>query len=177
MADDDVRIDLWVCGGRVCRSHGADGVDAACRVAAAHTPSLRVLRGGCYGLCDLGANVVARVDGSGVALDVDADRLTLRNNASEHVACGVTAADVDELVSTLATARTVPARMSRAVREQTQAPKSPIEERMRALRARRAASAASAPSSASTTSTTSASTTSASTTSASTASSPKDEPA
>jgi (2Fe-2S) ferredoxin len=54
---------LAVCRGPNCRAGGADQVFAACRELVAKTgmaARCEVYRGGCYGLCHLGPNVVLR---------------------------------------------------------------------------------------------------------------------
>ncbi|MFZ5472007.1 MAG: (2Fe-2S) ferredoxin domain-containing protein [Myxococcota bacterium] len=56
---------LSVCKGPDCKRNGADAVFAAAREAvgkAGLTPRCEVYRGGCYGLCHLGPNVVVRED-------------------------------------------------------------------------------------------------------------------
>ena len=53
---DDVCFDVWVCRGRVCSANGSEGVADAFDTAVAGTSRVRVLRGGCYGLCELGPN-------------------------------------------------------------------------------------------------------------------------
>ncbi len=60
------RYRLAVCKGPDCKRNGADAVFAAARAGVAARPELsgrvEVYRGGCYGLCHLGANVVVRED-------------------------------------------------------------------------------------------------------------------
>ena len=138
------RVDVFVCEGRVCTSNGAALVAAALTTALAQrdeaASSARVQRGGCYGLCDLGPNVVVRRAGAGVgavAVDESADRLSLRGGASEDVCVAVAVADVAALVDGIVEAGRAPAHLLRAVREPAIAPRSPIEARLRALRARR----------------------------------------
>lgn len=151
--DDNVRFDVWVCQGRLCTSHGADDVTHACatelagRALDGDAPPgegrARLLRGGCYGLCDLGANVVIRrypgVSGgrSDPHNEVESDRLSLTDGGNEFVSCGVTAADVPELLSSFLDDDQPLLRLSRAVKESDQAPRSTIEARMRALREKR----------------------------------------
>ncbi|HME90999.1 MAG TPA: (2Fe-2S) ferredoxin domain-containing protein [Myxococcaceae bacterium] len=56
---------LSVCKGPDCRKGGADQIFAACRerlVEKGMTARCEVYRGGCYGLCHLGPNVVLRED-------------------------------------------------------------------------------------------------------------------
>lgn len=60
------RYRLAVCKGPDCRRNGADAVFATARTRVAGTPELaarcEVYRGGCYGFCHLGPNVVVRED-------------------------------------------------------------------------------------------------------------------
>ncbi len=54
---------MAVCKGPVCRGNGSDKVFAAAKEAVAKAgvgQRCEVYRGGCYGLCHLGANVVVR---------------------------------------------------------------------------------------------------------------------
>lgn len=139
-ADDGVSFDVWVCQGRLCRSHGADDISAACAHALMNRDDdrARLLRGGCYGLCDLGANVVVRRY-EGAREDSDSDRLSLTDSSNEFVSCGVTAADVPELLGSFLDDDQPLVRLSRMVKEAEQPPRSTIEARMRALREKRRA--------------------------------------
>ena len=59
------RYRLAVCKGPDCKRNGADAVFAAARDEVARRglgARCEVYRGGCYGLCHLGANVVVRED-------------------------------------------------------------------------------------------------------------------
>ena len=56
---------MAVCKGPVCRGNGSDKVFAAAKEAVAKAgvgARCDLYRGGCYGLCHLGANVVVRED-------------------------------------------------------------------------------------------------------------------
>ncbi len=56
---------LSVCKGADCKDNGSDAVFAHARAAvkaAGALPRCEVFRGGCYGLCHLGPNVVIRED-------------------------------------------------------------------------------------------------------------------
>ncbi len=127
----------------MCRSHGADDVSAACAhsVMNRDDDKARLLRGGCYGLCDLGANVVVRRyvggDGNGAQQRSETDRLSLTDGDNEFVSCGVTPADVPELLRSFLDDDQPLVRLSRAVKEADQPPRSTIEARMRALREKR----------------------------------------
>jgi len=136
-------VDVFVCEGRVCAANGAGALAAAVVDAVAclptggaSSPTVHVRRGGCYGLCDLGPNVVVRRRAAKVMVD-DADRLDLRGGPDEDVAVAVAAADVNALVQGIVGAGRVPAPLLRATREGILAPRSPVEARLRALRARR----------------------------------------
>lgn len=94
-------FDVWVCEGRMCTANGADAirdranalVDALDEDASAR---VRVLRGGCFGLCEMGANVVVRRWASeGRLPDPSVDRLRVTGKANEVVYSKVTP---DELV-------------------------------------------------------------------------------
>lgn len=142
MADDPrplARFDLWVCRGRMCTANGSNAVADASEgaVVAAHAEAVvEVVRGGCYGLCDLGPNVVVRrfVDD---AEDVTADRLSLTGADNEFVYCGVHVTDVKDIVAAHVVDDAPLVRLTRAVREREIVASSPIEQRMRALRERR----------------------------------------
>jgi (2Fe-2S) ferredoxin len=59
------RYRLSVCKGPDCRRNGSDGVYAKAQDTLAKcklTDTCEAYRGGCYGLCHLGPNVVVRVD-------------------------------------------------------------------------------------------------------------------
>ncbi|HEY1099489.1 MAG TPA: (2Fe-2S) ferredoxin domain-containing protein, partial [Myxococcota bacterium] len=90
------RYDLWVCRGRMCTANGSNAVAAAFDAAVVGEPCVTVLRGGCYGLCDLGPNVVVRrhLGDAAVVEHSAADRLTLTGADDESVYCGVDVADV-----------------------------------------------------------------------------------
>lgn len=145
---DDVRFDVWVCRGRVCSANGSAAVfDAFQQAVAASSsspspsPSVRVLRGGCYGLCELGPNVVVRRFEGEVATgsrDTDADRLTLSGGDNEVVYCGVAPGDAGDVVSAHVIDGAPLIRLTRAVRQHELEPRTPIERRMRDLRVARA---------------------------------------
>ncbi|MDP2340014.1 MAG: (2Fe-2S) ferredoxin domain-containing protein [Deltaproteobacteria bacterium] len=132
------RFDVWVCEGRMCRANGADDVTHACAHELDGQERARLHRGGCYGLCDLGPNVIIRRR-KNAAVDVDADRLSLTEGDNEYVSCGVTPADVPELLSSFLVDDAPLLRLSRAVKESNLTPRSTIEARMRALRQQRRA--------------------------------------
>jgi (2Fe-2S) ferredoxin len=138
-SDDDgaVHFDVWVCRGRLCSAAGSARVAEAFN--SSSSSRVTVLRGGCYGLCELGPNVVVRrrraTAPSTAAVD---DRLSLAGGADETVYCGVAADDVDAVLASHLEHDAPLVRLTRAVRERELLPRTPIEERMRALRAERA---------------------------------------
>jgi (2Fe-2S) ferredoxin len=131
------RFDIWVCQGRMCTANGSDAVAAAARNSAS-AETCRVLRGGCYGLCEIGPNVVVRRH-PGQLPDPEADRLSLTNAANEKVYSGMTPADVELVMhSHVAYDLEVP-ELSRDARERALPPQSPVAAKLRALRLRRRA--------------------------------------
>jgi (2Fe-2S) ferredoxin len=144
---DDVRFEMWVCRGRVCSANGSaavgDAFQQAVSSASSLSSSVRVLRGGCYGLCELGPNVVVRrfggegATGSAAAGDTDADRLTLSGADNEVVYCGVAPGDAGDVVNAHVVADAPLIRLTRSVRQHELEPRTPIERRMRDLRVAR----------------------------------------
>jgi len=134
-----VHFDVWVCRGRLCSAAGSARVAEAFTSSSAASPQVTVRRGGCYGLCELGPNVVVRRRTAAQApTSVDDDRPSLAGGAHETVYCGVGVADVDDVLASHLTHDAPLVRLTRAVRERELLPRTPIEERMRALRAERA---------------------------------------
>ena len=128
-------FDVWVCQGRMCTANGSDAV-AAHAAASARPERCRVLRGGCYGLCEIGPNVVVRRHPD-VAPDADADRLSLTHEANETVYSGMSPADVEVVMhSHLAYDIEVP-ELTRDARERELPPTSPVAAKLRALREKR----------------------------------------
>lgn len=137
---DDFRFDVWVCRGRVCSANGSERVAAAFEAAVVGTPGARLLSGGCYGLCEIGPNVVVRrlVDGDAVAASATAaDRLSLSGADNEVVYCGVDTSDAVAVIAAHIVDDTPLVRLTRAVRQQELEPRTPIERRMRDLRVAR----------------------------------------
>jgi (2Fe-2S) ferredoxin len=137
---DDVRFDVWVCRGRVCSANGSERVAHAFEAAVVATPGARLLSGGCYGLCELGPNVVVRrlVDGDAeVDNPMAADRLSLSGADNEVVYCGVAASDAAAVIAAHVIEDTPLVRLTRAVRQGEIEPRTPIERRMRDLRVAR----------------------------------------
>jgi len=127
----------------MCSSLGADRVLDGARAALAQRDDgarCRLLRGGCYGLCELSPNVVVRRISSGASLpDVDADRLSLTEGAGETVYSCMTPADVARALQAHLEEDLPVTELTRRAREIERAPKSGIAARLRALRAKRRA--------------------------------------
>lgn len=134
-----VHFDVWVCRGRLCSAAGSARVAEAFTLSSSSSSRVTVRRGGCYGLCELGPNVVVRRRrASAPPTSADDDRLSLAGGAEETVYSGVAACDVDAVLSSHLDNDAPLVRLTRAVRERELLPRTPIEERMRALRAERA---------------------------------------
>jgi (2Fe-2S) ferredoxin len=150
--DDTARYELWICRGRVCSANGSDAVAAAFGAAMSSSSSSSEARslsspalervtlhsGGCYGLCELGPNVVVRRRRWGDQPSAEAaDRLSLTEGPDETVYCVVDAADAPAIVRSHLEHDVPLAHLTRAVRECERAPRTPVEERIRRLRAER----------------------------------------
>lgn len=142
-----VRFDVWVCRGRLCSAGGSARLFDACVASSSSRPDVAVLRGGCYGLCEVGPNVVVRRRRGAAPVGQSEprpgdpegdDRLSLTGGADEHVYCGVAVDDVEALLDAHLNRDEPLVRLTRAVREREMVPRTPIEERIRALRASRA---------------------------------------
>ena len=96
-----------------------------------------MLRGGCYGLCELGPNVVVRERRDEVVADDDADRLSLTHVEGETVYCGVAPADVDRILHAHARGEASVAELTREAREAGEPAPTTVAARVRALRRRR----------------------------------------
>ena len=129
------RLDIWVCQGRMCTANGSDAVAAHARVNVAGKETCRVLRGGCYGHCEIGPNVVVRAH-EGELPDVDVDRLSLTEEVNETVYSGMAPADIALVVKAHLAGRAVPD-LTRDARLAALPATSPVAEKIRALRARR----------------------------------------
>ncbi len=135
---------VWVCQGRVCRANGSDALVQMASHAVGQRPAdderVLLLRGGCYGLCDLGPNVVVRRYGPGEPLpSIDEDRLSLLEDDHETIYCGVTTADVDVVLGAHLDDDAPVVRLTRATKEATIPAASPVAAKIRALRAKRKA--------------------------------------
>ncbi len=122
----------------MCTAHGADAlIPIANEAAAANAPRCRVLRGGCYGLCELAPNVVVRRSEPTDTPDVDADRLTLTGGTNETVYCTVHAPEMTALLRAHLVDDKVEPTTTRETRERESPPQSEIARRIRELRERR----------------------------------------
>lgn len=93
-----------VCKGSECCDRGADGLHEDLRARVAESglgPRVRVTRGGCWGFCNLGPNVVVRHDAAAAAVE----RNTFGGDASfqgkvgEYHYAGVTAAAIERITA------------------------------------------------------------------------------
>lgn len=70
MEDAPPRLLVSVCKGSECRARGADALfDELTRLTGTEGDRIRVVRGGCWGLCNLGANVVVRQGAAAEAVE------------------------------------------------------------------------------------------------------------
>ena len=127
----------------MCTSRGSDALHTTLRTnldARTDHDRCRLLRGGCYGLCDLGPNVVVRSYES--AHDVpsaDVDRLTLTARDNETVYVAVRENDLVPIVHAHLDNNTRAHDVTREVREPNMEPAAgSVAARMRALRHARA---------------------------------------
>lgn len=134
-------FDIWVCQGRMCSAHGADALKERIVTELEGRPEdrgrCRVLRGGCYGLCELSANVVVRRWPSAARLpDPSVDRLSLTGKRNETVYCQVQPDELVRILSAHLDEDRPAEELTRAAREAASAPPSSVAERIRALRRR-----------------------------------------
>jgi (2Fe-2S) ferredoxin len=131
-------LDVWICQGRMCTSHGADRVKAAISRALAEREDSergRVLRGGCYGLCDFGPNVVARRYASeGRRPSAEADRLSLTRRKNETVYSAVSEDEVVQILSSHLDDDEPAAELTHAEREKERPAENETDARIRKLR-------------------------------------------
>jgi (2Fe-2S) ferredoxin len=134
-------FDVRVCEGRLCTAHRAGGLKEAAEAFLDGHPAgdrVRLSRGGCFGLCDLAANVVVRrYPSAGRLPPEDQDRLSLTKKKNETVYSGLDAAEVTLVLASHLEDDTVVERFTSAVREAERPPESPVAARMRELREKR----------------------------------------
>ncbi len=138
-----IRFDVWVCEGKVCSSRGSDGLTERAQSWGGSGNTLNrmdILRGGCYGLCDLGVNVVVRrwADG-GEKRDHDADKLSLTHGDNETVYSEIKPDELIELLEAHAHEDQAVPHLTYEVREELSTPASATLARIRALRQKRKA--------------------------------------
>ena len=130
-------FDFWICQGRLCRSQGADRLQQAIdhAVSSDGTNQVRVLRGGCYGLCELSANVVVRRwENADDLPETTTDRLRLSEQENETVYCQVELEHVPQILKAHLQHDKALVSLTRETRESShQAPNSTAE-KIRSLR-------------------------------------------
>ena len=98
----------------------------------------RVLRGGCYGLCELSANVVVRRHAAkGRRPDPEVDRLSLTEKKNETVYSRVEPRHIARILGAHLDEDGEAGELTRQAREAEVAPPSKLAERLRKLRRRR----------------------------------------
>jgi (2Fe-2S) ferredoxin len=128
-------FDVWVCQGRMCTANGSDAVAARARELA-DLDRCRVLRGGCFGLCEIGPNVVVRRHVDQLP-DPDADRLSLTQEDNETVYSGIQPADVGLFLRAHIDNDSKIEDLTREAREAALPPASPVAAKLRELREKR----------------------------------------
>lgn len=119
----------------MCTANGSDAV--AERLRSSPRDGVRVLRGGCYGHCEIGPNVVVRAFRDDEELPDDTvDRLTLTEGANETVYSGLAPDDAPMVVAAHLEGRTI-ASLTRDAKLDAMPATSPVAGKIRALRARR----------------------------------------
>lgn len=85
-------FDVWVCQGRLCTSAQSDTLfhHAEQQLGQTQNDRVRLLRGGCYGHCELGPNVIVRRYDTPEALPSENDdKLSLTHAKNETLYCQV----------------------------------------------------------------------------------------
>ena len=135
-------FDVRVCEGRLCTAHRSDGLKTAAEAFLDEHEAgdrVRLARGGCFGICDLAANVVVRRYASAGRLPPeDQDRLSLTGKKNETVYSGLDKSEVVEALRGHLDEDIVTDRLTSKAREAERPPESPVAARMRELRERRA---------------------------------------
>jgi (2Fe-2S) ferredoxin len=134
-------FDVWICQGRMCTANGSDAVAERAHAStatakSADTSRCRILRGGCFGLCEIGPNVVVRRHEHQLP-DADADRCSLTDEENETVYSGMTPVDVQAVLKAHLEEDAKVHELTREAREQALPPLSPVAAKLRALRMRR----------------------------------------
>ena len=135
-------FDVRVCEGRLCVAHGADDLKARAQAFLDDHPQagrVRLNRGGCYGLCDLAANVVVNRYASTTGLPPeDQDRLSLTERKHETAYAAVEGEEMVQILRSHLEADDILKDLTGAVRGPQRPPESTVAARMRELREKRA---------------------------------------
>lgn len=131
---DKKHVDVWVCEGRMCTAKGAGTLAEYARAHAASRNGVRVLRGGCYGQCDLSPNVVVREHPKNEAPDVDVNRLSRTFAPNEHVYAQVGREGLVQILDAHLDGAPRPTELTLRAREETVAPVNDVAARIRSLR-------------------------------------------
>lgn len=127
----------------MCTANGADAVlDATADALRARGDDERarvvLSRGGCYGICEIGPNMVVRRYPADRPLpSLDEDRLTLTGRDGEVVYCAITGTEASAIVASHLDDDAPVAALTRAEREAAIPPANDVAARIRALRAKR----------------------------------------
>ena len=121
----------------MCTAKGAGALAEQARARSGEWRSLRVLRGGCYGQCDLSPNVVIREHPPGEAPDPEVNRLSRTFEPNETVYALVDSDGLDAIIASHAEGRGAVAPLTLIAREQAVAPANDVAARIRALRVRK----------------------------------------
>jgi (2Fe-2S) ferredoxin len=121
----------------MCTAHGSDKLAVHARQLV-DAERCRVLRGGCYGLCEIGPNVVVRrFEEREAQPDTAADRLTLTERGNETVYSRMTPADLAIVLRAHLEEDHAVDELTRQARESTLPAPSDVAARIRALRDKR----------------------------------------
>lgn len=123
-------------------AHGADDLKARAQAFLDDHPQatrVRLNRGGCYGLCDLAANVVVNRYTTAARLPPeDQDRLSLTERKNETAYAAVEGEEMVQILRSHLEEDVVLTELTGAVRAPQRPPESPVAARMRELREKRA---------------------------------------
>jgi len=127
----------------MCTANGSDALAGqvstlTSTLAAGLAPAARcrVLRGGCYGLCEIGPNIVVRRHTDELP-DPEVDRLSLTEADNETVYSTMATDDVEKVLRSHLEADRSVLELTRDAREHALPPQSPVAEKMRLLREKR----------------------------------------
>lgn len=125
----------------MCTAHGSDALKDDVEVLLRKRPDdearCRVLRGGCFGLCDFAPNIVIRRWASrGRLPDPSVDRLSLTGRSNETVYSRVDPDDLERLLRAHLDDDAPISSLTLIAREGAERPRSTVAERIWALRRR-----------------------------------------